>query len=182
MESSGGDSETGSAAAGPDGGRSRRAGPGRQDSGPGARREADPALARRPHQEPAHRAAAGQIERAAQPQGVRRWAGTCSSPSALWTRDQGDRVDGETRCRRQLPGMTGRRMLCGGPATPGEGYFFLVPGLLPAALFTADFFGFLVSFFCALLPLAMVSSWRGFYTSRGLAARYSWGIYQEDLM
>lgn len=38
-------------------------------------------------------------------------------------------------------------------------YFFLSFGLLSAAPF-APFFGFLVSFFCALLPLAMIPSWR----------------------
>jgi hypothetical protein len=46
---------------------------------------------------------------------------------------------------------------------PRDAYFFLVSFgavLLPDALFTAVFLGFLVSFFCALLPLAMVPSLR----------------------
>jgi hypothetical protein len=45
---------------------------------------------------------------------------------------------------------------------PGGAYFFLVSfGMLAeGALFTtAVFLGFLVSFFRALLPLAMVASW-----------------------
>jgi hypothetical protein len=42
-----------------------------------------------------------------------------------------------------------------GQPSPWAVYLFLVVGLLAGALFTADFFGFLVSFFCALLPLAI---------------------------
>src|SRR3954463_15615145 len=49
---------------------------------------------------------------------------------------------------------------CGGPSSPGNGYFFLMSlgTLTGAALLTAVFLGFLVSFFRALLPLAMVPS------------------------
>jgi hypothetical protein len=42
----------------------------------------------------------------------------------------------------------------------GRYFFFASFVLLSGALFTAAFFGFLVSLFCALLPLAMIPSWR----------------------
>jgi hypothetical protein len=81
--------------------------------------------------------------------------------------------------------MTNRQTPGTATVIPRANYFFLVSfgrTLLVDTLFTtAVFFGFLVSFFRALLPLAMVSSWispsvgnlPGFYTSQGVAGNLS---------